>query len=80
LSEKSSSTPIILLKIIQIAETIFPAMLFGKFARFETGRFLRAFHACYKVRLRNDKRGAALIFDALPFGAARPVVLILWVR
>jgi hypothetical protein len=34
----------------------------------------------YKVRLRNDKRGAALIFDALPFGAARPVVLILWVR
>ena len=23
----------------------------------------------YKVRLRNDKRGAALIFDAPPFGA-----------
>ncbi len=23
----------------------------------------------YKVRLRNDKRGAALIFDALPVGA-----------
>ena len=43
-----------------------PGYAVWEIRRFETGRFLRAFHAFYKVRLRSDKRGAELIFDALP--------------
>jgi hypothetical protein len=47
-----------------------PGYAVWEIRRFETGRFLRAFHAFYKVRLRSDKRGAELIFDALPFRRA----------